>query len=51
MDSIVCHCFGYTTSDIRRDVTMNGRSTIMDKILSEKKTGGCSCATKNPAGR
>ena len=29
----------------------NGISTIMEKILSEKKAGGCRCAEKNPKGR
>ena len=39
MESIVCHCFGYTTSDIQRDVMMHGKSTIMDKIIAQKKNG------------
>lgn len=29
----------------------NGNSTIRDRILSEKKAGGCQCAVKNPKGR
>ena len=51
MDELICYCFGYTASDIEEDVTKNGKSTIMDKILSEKKAGGCHCAEKNPKGR
>ncbi len=51
MDELICYCFGYTASDIEDDVTKNGKSTIMDKILSEKKAGGCHCAEKNPKGR
>jgi hypothetical protein len=51
MESLICYCFGYTTSDIERDVLANGKSTIMEKIMSEKKAGGCQCSTKNPKGR
>ena len=51
MESLICYCFGYTTSDIERDVVANGKSTIMDRIMSEKKAGGCQCAPKNPKGR
>ena len=51
MDELICYCFGYTASDIEEDVTKNGKSTIMDRILSEKKAGGCQCTIKNPKGR
>ncbi len=51
MENLICYCFGYTTSDIERDVVANGKSTIMDRIISEKKAGGCQCAAKNPQGR
>jgi len=51
MENLICCCFGYTTSDIERDVLVNSKSTIMDRIVSEKKAGGCQCATKNPKGR
>ena len=50
MESLICYCFGYTTSDIERDVLANGKSNIMEKIMSEKKAGGCQCAIKNPKG-
>jgi hypothetical protein len=51
MENLICYCFEYTASDINQDIVTNGRSTIMEKILSEKKAGGCQCATKNPKGR
>jgi hypothetical protein len=51
MENLMCYCFEYTASDINQDIVTNGRSTIMEKILSEKKAGGCQCATKNPKGR
>ena len=51
MDEQVCFCFGYRVSDLRQDVLAHGRSTIMARILAEKKKGGCRCAEKNPTGR
>jgi len=51
MENIICYCFGYTYSDIARDVVKNDKSTIMERIIYEKKDGGCQCATKNPSGR
>lgn len=51
MEELVCYCFNHTASDIERDVRLNGNSTILEKILSEKKAGACLCAVKNPKGR
>uniref|UniRef100_A0A7V6A687 BFD-like (2Fe-2S) protein n=1 Tax=Desulfobacca acetoxidans TaxID=60893 RepID=A0A7V6A687_9BACT len=51
MESLICYCFGYTASDIEQDFLANGTSTIMERIMAEKKAGGCQCATKNPTGR
>jgi len=51
MEDLICYCFNYTVSDIENDVQRNGKSTIMERILSEKKAGGCRCAEKNPKGR
>lgn len=50
-EELICFCFNYTDTDIERDVLAHGRSTIVDKILVEKKAGGCRCATQNPNGR
>lgn len=50
MDNLICYCFGYTAEDIKRDIQENGKSFIMEKILSEKKSGSCDCAEKNPKG-
>lgn len=48
----VCYCFGYTEGDIIKDVLDNkGTSTILEKITSEKKKGGCNCGTNHPLGR
>ena len=52
MENQICYCFGYSEEDITKDVlTNNGRSLIMEKILAEKKGGGCSCGDKHPLGR
>ncbi len=47
----ICYCFNYTAADIRQNVLEHGRSTILERILSEKKAGACQCAAKNPKGR
>ena len=51
MESLICYCLGLTLSDIKRDLLENGQSTILEKILSEKKAGGCRCAVNNPMSR
>ena len=51
MSKKVCYCFDYTEDDIIKDVKDNGKSTIMKRIATEKKEGGCQCAAKNPKGR
>jgi hypothetical protein len=50
-DDLVCHCFQYTRRQIEKEYTDNGRSLILDKIIREKKTGGCDCVQRNPKGR
>ena len=49
---LICYCFSYTKKDIEEDyVRHKGHSTIMDKIIAEKKAGQCDCGRKNPQGR
>jgi hypothetical protein len=48
---LVCYCFEYTRKQIETDFRKNGRSTILERIALEKKTGGCDCAQKHPKGR
>ncbi len=50
-NDLVCYCFGYTRKDIEKDYLDKGRSLILEKIVIEKKAGGCNCAVKNPKGR
>lgn len=51
MPKLICYCFGYSVADVKYDISINGRSTILERILDEKKTGGCQCKEKNPKGR
>ena len=48
---MICYCFKYTKDDIKQDVIKNNKSLIMERIIAEKKMGGCSCAEKNPKGK
>lgn len=50
-ENLICYCFNYTAADIVKDAQTHGRSTILVRILAEKKAGGCRCATQNPSGR
>ncbi len=51
VNELICYCFGYSVDDIQKDYLENGKSTIMEKIQMEKKSGNCQCATKNPKGK
>jgi len=51
LDNVICYCFEYTAEDIKKDYHKNGKSLIMEKIITEKKSGGCTCAEKNPKGK
>lgn len=51
MQDLMCYCFGYTALDIEQDIAKNGKSTLMERIVDEKKKGGCQCSEKNPKGR
>jgi NAD(P)H-nitrite reductase large subunit len=51
IENMICYCFSYTEEDIRKDFAEHGRSTIMERIMAEKKKGKCRCETTNPKGR
>ena len=40
-NDLVCYCFEYTKKDIEKDYLDNGRSTIFERIIFEKKAGQC----------
>ena len=51
MNNLVCYCFEFSAEDIKQDYIKNGRSLILEKIMTEKKLGGCQCAAKNLKGK
>ena len=51
IEDLICYCFGFTRHDIEQDLMKNGRSLIIEKIMTEKRTGGCDCKNMNPKGR
>jgi hypothetical protein len=52
MSKKICYCYNFSEADIKNDVLQHdGRSFILEKILSAKKEGACQCAVKHPEGR
>ena len=51
VQNLICYCFNYTTDNIRKDFDEHGKSTIMARIMNEKKNGRCNCENTNPKGR
>lgn len=49
--NLICYCFNYTAEDIQKDLDEHGQSTIMTRIMQEKKNGKCNCGSTNPKGR
>jgi hypothetical protein len=50
--NLICYCFGYSEEDIINDVVdNNGTSSILERILTEKKKGTCNCKYNHPEGR
>jgi hypothetical protein len=50
-ENLICYCFNYTEEDIKTDYIENGQSTIMLRLMGEKKNGKCNCESTNPKGR
>lgn len=49
---LICYCFGYSEEDVIKDMADHkGTSTILERILNEKKQGTCNCSTLHPLGR
>ncbi len=52
MAQIICYCFEYSAEDIQQDVRKHqGRSTILEQIITAKKQSGCHCETRHPEKR
>ena len=47
---VVCHCFGVTEEDVRRELRDQGRPEILERIKEGTRAGVCACETKNPRG-
>lgn len=49
---MICYCFNHTEQDIIDDMRANrGKSAILEKIKTQKKTGGCNCQWHHPERR
>ncbi len=52
MTKMICFCFNYSEDNIINDVIAgNGDSSIMKRIITEKKAGNCRCKENNPKGK
>lgn len=49
-DVPVCYCFGFSRSDIAKDMADRGRTDIPERIRLGIKEGRCDCERKNPQG-
>lgn len=47
----LCYCFGHTMESITAELERTDRSTAASDIRRRMQEEGCSCETKNPAGR
>ena len=47
----LCYCFGHSMESIAEEIERTGRSTVVADIRRRMQEEGCSCETKNPAGR
>ncbi len=48
--SLVCYCFGWTPEKIHVEIKSTGKSTVIDKIKAQVKSGNCYCEVTNPQG-
>ncbi|PIQ82006.1 MAG: hypothetical protein COV76_05980 [Candidatus Omnitrophica bacterium CG11_big_fil_rev_8_21_14_0_20_64_10] len=46
----VCYCFGWTPKKIHDEIQATGKSTAVDQIKAQVKTGNCYCEVTNPQG-
>ncbi|MBU0946137.1 MAG: (2Fe-2S)-binding protein [Proteobacteria bacterium] len=50
-EELLCYCFSHSREDIEQDIRKNGRSTIMEEIISSSRAGRCHCKDLNPKGK
>ena len=46
----LCYCFDYSREDIRRDIEVAGKTSVLEEIKAEVQGGFCACELKNPSG-
>lgn len=50
IDRPLCYCFGFTEGDIRREIVLEGETTIPAQVTQFIKEKLCACEIRNPAG-
>ncbi len=52
MNQTICFCFSYSEEDIRQDLLVHqGKSSILARIIDEKREGNCRCHDFHPQRR
>lgn len=46
----LCYCFGFSRSDVERELAQAGTCTIPEQITAQIRAGRCACEVKNPSG-
>lgn len=49
-DRPLCYCFGFTEGNVRREIVLNGETTIPAQVTQFIKEKLCACEIRNPAG-
>jgi len=48
---MVCYCFEWTNSKIRRELESTGKTTALKDIKNKMNDLGCNCKVLNPSGK
>ena len=46
----LCYCFGFTEGNVRREIILNGETTIPAQVTQFIKEKLCACEIRNPSG-
>ena len=49
-DRPLCYCFGFTQGNVRREIVLNGETTIPTQVTQFIKEKLCACEIRNPSG-
>lgn len=47
----LCYCFNFDRTDVQKEITKNGQTTIPDFIRGKVQAEACACEAMNPSGR